>query len=160
LTLADRARSINDALYKPPLIGSYPLSPSPARIRSTLATIVDQPDDLRELRLFHKALADINRLRIVRRLAGGSATVRDLIEHVGLSQPLVSWHLGRLRAAGIVATRRSGRETVCSLRPEAFDAQVVRERDLLGLGEHDGHHLDKRVTTAGVLPTQPGAVDA
>jgi ArsR family transcriptional regulator len=60
--------------------------------------------------------------------------VTDLIEHVGLSQPLVSWHLGRLRASGIVSTRRNGRETVCSLRPEAFDEALARERMLLGLG--------------------------
>ena len=49
--------------------------PSPARIRSTIATIVDQPDELRELRVFHKALADVNRLRIVQRLARGRASV-------------------------------------------------------------------------------------
>ena len=67
---------------------------SPARIRSTIASVVDQPDDLRELRLFHKALSDINRLRIVQRLAHGGASVGELIDHVGLSQPLVSWHLG------------------------------------------------------------------
>ena len=110
-----------------------PLSPSPAHIRSTIATIVDQPDDLRELRHFHKALADVNRLRIVQRLADSAATVTELIDHVGLSQPLVSWHLGKLRAAGIVTTRRSGRETVCSLVPESFEAQRVREVALLGL---------------------------
>jgi ArsR family transcriptional regulator len=108
---------------------------SPARIRSTIATIVDQPEELRELRLFHKALADVNRLRIVQRLARGKASVGELIEHVGLSQPLVSWHLGRLRAAGIVDTTRHGRETLCSLRPDAFSRIALRERDLLGLGQ-------------------------
>jgi DNA-binding transcriptional ArsR family regulator len=107
--------------------------PSPARIRSTLATIVDQPDELRELRNVHKALADVNRLRIVRRLAGGDASVRDLIEEVGLSQPLVSWHVGRLRAAGLIETRRNGRETLCRLRHEAFEAFAGRERAVLGL---------------------------
>jgi ArsR family transcriptional regulator len=107
---------------------------SPARIRSTLASVIDQPDDLRELRLFHKALSDVNRLRIVQRLARGRASVGELIDHVGLSQPLVSWHLGRLRAAGIVETTRRGRETLCSLRPDAFTAIALRERDLLGLG--------------------------
>lgn len=109
------------------------LSPSPARIRSTLATVLEQPDELRALRLVHKTLADVNRLRIVRRLAHSDATVRELIEHVGLSQPLVSWHIGRLRAAGLVETRRNGRETVCALRAEAWDAFIERERAVLGL---------------------------
>jgi ArsR family transcriptional regulator len=108
------------------------LSPSPARIRSTIASVVDQPEELRQIRIFHKALADVNRLRIVQRLADGPASVTELIDHVGLSQPLVSWHLGKLRASGIVTTRRIGRETICSLRPEAFSEAAVRERDLLG----------------------------
>ena len=107
--------------------------PSPAHIRGTVAAIVDQPDDLRELRVFHKALADVNRLRIVKRLAQGPATVGDLIETVGLSQPLVSWHIGRLKAAGIVETRRSGREVFCQLRPNVFDEVAERERVLLGV---------------------------
>ena len=106
--------------------------PTPARFRSTLASIVLQPDDLRELRTFHKALADVNRLRIVRRLAEGEASVADLIAHVGLSQPLVSHHLKRLRVAGIIETRRVGRETICTLRPEAFGEVAERERTILG----------------------------
>ena len=88
--------------------------PTPARFRSTIASIVLQPDDLRELRAFHKALADVNRLRIVRRLADGEASVAELIAHVGLSQPLVSHHLKRLRVAGLVETRTVGRETVAA----------------------------------------------
>ena len=98
--------------------GAPTLSPSPARVRGTIAAAVIQPDDLRQLRAFHKVMADVNRLRIVRRLAHGDATVAELIAHVGLSQPLVSWHLGRLRSAGVVETRRQGRETVCRLRGE------------------------------------------
>jgi ArsR family transcriptional regulator len=107
--------------------------PSPAHFRGTVATIVDQPDDLRELRVFHKALADVNRLRIVKRLAEGPATVGDLIETVGLSQPLVSWHVGRLKVAGIVETKRAGREVLCQLRPNVFDEVAQRERVLLGI---------------------------
>ena len=109
--------------------------PSPAHIRTTVASIVDQPDDLRELRVFHKALADVNRLRIVRRLAEGPATVGDLIDTVGLSQPLVSWHIGRLRAAGVVETKRAGREVVCQLRPNVFGEIAERERILLGMAQ-------------------------
>jgi DNA-binding transcriptional ArsR family regulator len=109
------------------------LSPSRAHVRSTIANAVLQPDDLRELRLVHKALADVNRLRIVRRLASAEATVTELVAQVGLSQPLVSWHVGRLRAAGLVATRRIGRETIYRLRPEAFAEFAGRQAEVLGL---------------------------
>jgi DNA-binding transcriptional ArsR family regulator len=113
--------------------GAPALSPSPARVRGTIAAAVAQPEDLRQLRAFHKVMADVNRLRIVRRLAHGEATVAELIAHVGLSQPLVSWHLGRLRAAGVVETRRRGRETICRLREEAFAEFAARERAILGV---------------------------
>jgi len=109
------------------------VSPSPARIRSTLAAAIDPPDELRELRVFHKVLADVNRLRILRRLAWGPATVTELIDHVGLSQPLVSWHLGKLREVGFVSARRHGRETVHTLVPEALDRFAERERQVLRL---------------------------
>lgn len=109
------------------------MAPSPAHIRTTLASVVDQPEDLRSLRIVHKALADVNRLRIVQRLAEGEATVTELIQRVGLSQPLVSWHLGRLRVAGLIQTRRVGRETVSRLLPEAFRAFAEHERRVLGI---------------------------
>jgi len=93
-------------------------------------------------------------LRIVRRLAGSDASVTDLIEEVGLSQPLVSWHIGRLRVAGLVATRRNGRETVCSLRADAFEAFVARERAILGL-MGDGRATTDQTPEAGI-PTATG----
>jgi ArsR family transcriptional regulator len=100
--------------------------------------MIDKPEEFRELRIVHKALADVNRLRMIRRLAGGDASVTDLIEEVGLSQPLVSWHVGRLRAAGLVETRRKGRETLCRLVPAAFEVFVAREREILGLSGPSG----------------------
>jgi DNA-binding transcriptional ArsR family regulator len=112
---------------------STTLSPSRARVRSTIAAIIDQPDELRALRSYHKALADVNRLRIVQRLALGEASVTELIDHVGLSQPLVSWHVGKLREARVVETSRVGRETVCRLRPETFAEFGARARAVLGL---------------------------
>lgn len=125
------------------------MSPTPARIRSTFASIVDPPEELRDLRAFHKALADVNRLRIVRRLAVGSSTVTELIEEVGLSQPLVSHHLKRLRDAGLVDTRRTGRETVCSLRPDVFHEISERERTILGLGDEDSERSPATRRMAG-----------
>jgi ArsR family transcriptional regulator len=81
----------------------------------------------------HKALADPTRLRILQRLTEGDGTVTDLMRHVDLSQPLVSWHLRRLRVAGLVETRRAGREVVCSLARESLREFHEQEHELLGI---------------------------
>ena len=44
---------------------------SPARIRSTITSIASPPEELREVAIVHKALADPTRLRILERLARG-----------------------------------------------------------------------------------------
>jgi DNA-binding transcriptional ArsR family regulator len=120
---------MSDALYKSSLKGRR--VPSPARIRSTIATIAAPPETYREAALVHKALADPTRLRIVQRLAAGHATVSDLIDLVDLSQPLVSWHLRRLRVAGLVETRRAGREVICTLSRDALARFHDREHEML-----------------------------
>ena len=83
--------------------------------------------------LCHKVLADVNRLRICRVLAEGPATVTELIDRVGLSQPLVSWHLSKLREVGLVSARRNGRETIHTIEPEAFAMFATRQAQALGL---------------------------
>lgn len=83
--------------------------------------------------MVHKALSDPTRLRMIQRLVEAPGTVTDLMRHVDLSQPLVSWHLRRLRAAGIVETRRQGREVICTLSADALERFHARERELLGL---------------------------
>lgn len=112
--------------------------PNPTRIRTTIAAVTELPRDLKAVAVVHKALADPTRLRIVQRLAEGSGTVSDLMRHLGLSQPLVSWHLRRLRSAGLVATRRSGRETICSLDREALARFHETGLALLGPEAHRG----------------------
>ena len=56
-----------------------------------------------------KALADENRLRILILLRERELCVFELMAVLGLSQPLVSSHLGVLRAAGLVEARREGK---------------------------------------------------
>ncbi len=107
--------------------------PSPVRIRSTIATITAPPEELRAAALVHKALSDPTRLRMLQRLAEGEGTVSELIGLVDLSQPLVSWHLRRLRMAGLVETRRSGREVICTLSREALSQFLEREHAMLGV---------------------------
>jgi len=88
----------------------------------TIQTDSPAERDLRRLRTLYRALGDETRLRIIGLLAeGGPLPVNELSARVGLSQPLISWHLRILRLAGVITTERHGRETLCQLRLAAFE---------------------------------------
>ena len=55
-----------------------------------------------------KMLGHPDRLKIVEVLELGEATVSDIHEALGLSQPAVSQHLAKMRGTGIVSARRDG----------------------------------------------------
>jgi len=77
--------------------------------------MVSTPTDL------FSSLADPTRRAIFERLAReGELTVRALTHRAGVSQPMVSKHLGILKGAGLVHGRREGRETHYSARPQAL----------------------------------------
>jgi DNA-binding transcriptional ArsR family regulator len=57
---------------------------------------------------FLQALANPRRLATLCRLAAGERTVGDLAAEENLSLSALSQHLARLRADGLVATRRDG----------------------------------------------------
>ncbi len=67
--------------------------------------IVKTPD----LVTLFQALADHTRLRLLHLLAAGDLCVCYFVEILGESQPKISRHLGYLRRAGLVATRREGK---------------------------------------------------
>ncbi|MBV9121005.1 MAG: helix-turn-helix transcriptional regulator [Chloroflexi bacterium] len=70
----------------------------------------------RELKVLCRAVGDVTRLRIVRHLTREpEVSVSDLADLLVLSQPLASWHLRILKRAGILATRKDGRQVYCSL---------------------------------------------
>ena len=55
------------------------------------------------------AVADASRRRLLDALGTGEATVGQLVDRLGLSQPQVSKHLGVLRAVDLVQVRVDGR---------------------------------------------------
>lgn len=68
-----------------------------------------------------KALADPARVALVARLAHGQEVcVCDLVAGSQLSQPTISHHLGILRRAGFVTSRRRGTWAYYRLVPEAI----------------------------------------
>jgi DNA-binding transcriptional ArsR family regulator len=72
-----------------------------------------------------KSLGDPTRRAILERLIReGELTVRAITGESGVSQPMVSKHLGVLKAAGLVRDRRSGRETHYSAQPNGLKPLV------------------------------------
>ncbi len=57
---------------------------------------------------------------MVERLSHGPASVRGLTEPFALSQQMISKHIACLVRARIVIKTKRGRESVCTLRPEAI----------------------------------------
>ena len=62
-----------------------------------------------------RVLGHVDRLKIVEVLEGGDATVGEIQEKVALPQPIVSQHLARLRAHGIVEPNRDGQHVIYAL---------------------------------------------
>ncbi len=67
---------------------------------------------------FAKAMADETRQQIMLLLCCEWICVSDLVDQTGVSQPTVSHHLGILREAGLVATRREGKQVFYTLNQE------------------------------------------
>jgi DNA-binding transcriptional ArsR family regulator len=67
-----------------------------------------------------KFLSDRNRLRILVLLTRAETCVADLIDALGVPQPLVSYHLGKLRKLGLVRARRDAQWVFYSLDPAAW----------------------------------------
>lgn len=91
---------------------------------------------MQDLSTYFRALADRKRLRVVELLTEReSMTVTQLGEEMRLSQPLISWHLRILKKAGIIKTRRQGRQVWCSLNLPALAEYQEQIAEML--------HLDK-----------------
>jgi DNA-binding transcriptional ArsR family regulator len=72
---------------------------------------------------FLKALAHESRLMILCILAEGEKSVSELEDILNLRQPTVSQQLARLRADGLVSTRRDGKAVYYSLASQ--EARIV-----------------------------------
>lgn len=78
-------------------------------------------------------LSDKNRLRILTALTRAETCVCDLIDELELAQPLVSYHLGKLRKAGLVRSRREAQWIYYSLDPVAWEELLAPLAGVLSL---------------------------
>jgi DNA-binding transcriptional ArsR family regulator len=110
----------------------------PASATSSARTV---PSDVQAASELLTALASPLRLSIVTLLdEHGSRCVHELVDALGVPQPLVSQHLRVLRAAGLVTGERRHRQVAYRL-VDAHVAHIVRDAI-----EHAGHGSDAEAT--------------
>jgi ArsR family transcriptional regulator len=108
-------------------------------------------DEWHELKRMTKALGGVARLTIIYHLARNEAvTVSDLTNKLSISQPLVSWHLRKLRRVGLIETSRSGRLVYCSLNFERFRQYLQRLETL----------IDPTITSIHPVPIGAALIEA
>lgn len=65
-------------------------------------------DDAHKLQYLFQTLGEANRLKIIKFIGEEERSVSEIVEAIGLSQPLVSHHLRILREREILQTKRNG----------------------------------------------------
>lgn len=74
---------------------------------------------------FLKTLANSNRLVILSRLLDDEKCVGDLEKNLNISQSALSQHLGRMRAEGLVTTRRESQQIFYRIKDDRV-AQMIK----------------------------------
>jgi len=64
--------------------------------------------DYTDIQPLFKALADVNRLRIIEVLSRECESVNEIVAKAGISQPLASHHLKELKRVGIARAEKRG----------------------------------------------------
>ncbi len=77
------------------------------------------PDDPEALARIYKALADVSRLRLLRLLREGPATLSEAAERVGIARSTAHHHFAILRQSGLVTIVNGEGGLYYSLRPDA-----------------------------------------
>lgn len=104
-------------------------------------------DNEEQLNATFAALADPIRRAILRRLAGGEASVTELAEPFDVSLPAVSRHLKVLEAARLIERRREGTWRPCRLRPEGLGPATDWIQRLRRFWEDQFDALDRYLAT-------------
>lgn len=106
-------------------------------------------EQLRLLVQFFKVMADESRLKIIGLLSTGERSVGELAELLGLQEPTVSHHLGRLRELNLVEMRAEGNTRYYWLnrrRLEALNRELLKVDEANAwIGELDMDKAERKV---------------
>lgn len=90
---------------------------------------------MEEVLLLLKTLADRTRLEILLALQEQGRTIRELTGKLELTQPTVSFHLHKLREAGVVEVDTVGSSDLYTLCPSALDLNLLGLLSMIQNGE-------------------------
>ena len=82
-------------------------------------------------------LANRHRLLVLCQLIDGEKSVGQLLALIPLSQSALSQHLGKLRKANVVSTRRDGENIFYSISSDAARTLIETLCELYGPDSHD-----------------------
>ncbi len=88
-----------------------------------------------------KAFANATRLQLLDLLGKREWPASELQERLSISKPNLSQHLAVLKAAGVVSTRREGRQVYCSLAFPEVKSACRLLRDVLRAQIRQGQRL-------------------
>lgn len=101
------------------------------------------------LSLSLSALSDPTRRAILARLALGEASVAQLAQPFGISQPAISRHLKVLETAGLIETRQAAQSRLRRLKPGAMDELSNWIGQLRSLWSDSFDRLEEYLKTEG-----------
>ena len=99
---------------------------------------------LRDLKAHFIGLANPTRLAIISLLVDGEMPAAEIARSLKLSQPLLSWHLRVMRRAGLLQTRRRGREVSCALDLASIRSLQLQFNQLINLAGSPVANLAER----------------
>lgn len=112
---------------------------------------MNDQEQMAELLVFFKALADENRLKIIGLLATRPYSVENLAEALTLGVSTTSHHLASLSKAGLVSARAEGHYFIYSLQTETLKTMsqhLLQEENLPKLSEGLGEDAFERKVLA------------
>ena len=95
------------------------------------------------------AVAEPTRLRVLDRLlAGGEKTATSLARELPVTRQATAKHLAVLERAGLVESRREGREVRFSVRPERLDAAAQSMAEVAAAWDRRLHAIKRMAEAA------------
>lgn len=90
-----------------------------------IANTLADPETVGEMAALMRLVGDATRIRILGLLHAGERNVSTMCDDLDLAQPTVSHHLGLLRTAGLLSTRRAGKQIYYSLNSTHVSADEI-----------------------------------